>query len=88
MNEQETAAQLQAAFTRLIEGEAEPHDESLIAEHLKSHPESIALLRKQLEVDALLQLEADSGLAHHAAVRARNQPMVRYSRGPASHSDH
>ena len=59
MNEQETAAQLHAAFTRLIEGEAEPHDESLIAEHLKSHPESIALLRKQLEVDALLQLEAD-----------------------------
>jgi hypothetical protein len=51
--------ELQMALTRMIEGEAEPQDDLLIAEHLGREPELRTLLRHQLQIDALLCLEAE-----------------------------
>ena len=50
---------LQAALTRLIEGEAEPNDDLLIANQIRSNPELVGHIRRQLEFDALLRLEAE-----------------------------
>jgi hypothetical protein len=39
MNTNPIPDELQAALTRLIEGEAEPHDDALVAELLRTHPD-------------------------------------------------
>jgi hypothetical protein len=54
---------LESALTRLIEGEAEPQDDVLIAQRLHSDPELRKLLRQQLQLDALLCLEAEPSAA-------------------------
>jgi hypothetical protein len=59
MDDNRTNDPLQVALTRLIEGEAEPQDDRLIADRLRLDPELRALLRQQLELDALLHLEAE-----------------------------
>lgn len=65
---------LQAALTRVIEGEAEPHDDALVAEVLRSHPELRAELRQQLRLDALLRLEAEpTAMTFIELVAARTQ---------------
>jgi hypothetical protein len=75
MNKNPTPDELQAALTRLIEGEAEPHDDALVAEMLRAHPELRAQLRQQLQLDALLRLEAEpTAQAFVESVAARTQP--------------
>jgi anti-sigma factor RsiW len=65
----------QAALTRLIEGEAEPHDDALVAELLRSQPALRAQLRQQLQLDALLRLEAEpTAAAFVESVAARTRP--------------
>jgi hypothetical protein len=59
MNNNRTNDELQRALTRLIEGEAEPQDDLLIAERLRSDPGLRTLIRQQLQLDALLSLEAE-----------------------------
>lgn len=59
MNNDRTNDEFQLALTRLIEGEAEPQDDLLLAERLRAEPELRALLRQQLQIDALLCLEAE-----------------------------
>lgn len=46
---------LRAALTRLVEGEAEPADEALVATALASRPALATVLREQLRLDALLR---------------------------------
>ena len=75
MNTNPTPDELQAALTRLIEGEAEPHDDALVAEMLRAHPELREQLRQQLQLDALLRLEAEpTAAAFVESVVARTQP--------------
>lgn len=50
---------VKAALARMIEGEAEPDDDVVVAEALRAHPEWGAQLRRQLEIDALLRLEGE-----------------------------
>jgi hypothetical protein len=59
MNNERTDDELQRALARLIEGEAEPPDDLLLAERLRSDLELRTLLRQQLQIDALLCLEAE-----------------------------
>ncbi len=67
---------LQAALTRLIEGEAEPHDDLLIADHIRSNPELAWHIRGQLELDALLRLEAEpTDAAFVESIISRTQPL-------------
>ena len=66
---------LPAALTRLIEGEAEPHDDAQVAEMLRARPELIAQFRQQLRLDAMLRLEAEpTAEAFVESVAARTQP--------------
>jgi hypothetical protein len=75
MNTNPTPDELQAALTRLIEGEAEPHDDALVAQMLRANPELRAQLRQQLQLDALLRLEAEpTAEAFVESVAARTQP--------------
>lgn len=54
-----TSDEVQAALARLIEGEAEPQDDALLAETLRARPELLTQLQRQLRLDALLRLEAE-----------------------------
>ncbi len=77
MDTHRTLEEFQAALTRLIEGEAEPHDDLLVAEMLRAHPELRAQLRRQLELDALLRLEAEpTADAFVESVATRTQPAT------------
>ena len=77
MNTQPTPDELQAALTRLIEGEAEPHDDEMVTEMLHNRPELRAQLRQQLQLDALLRLEAEpTAEAFVENVAARMRPPV------------
>jgi anti-sigma factor RsiW len=51
--------EFQAALTRVIEGESEPADDLLVAAALRSDPECREQFINQLQMDALLWLEAE-----------------------------
>lgn len=50
---------VKASVNRIIEGESEPEDASLVAELLRTCESHRTQLRQQLEMDALLRLEAE-----------------------------
>jgi hypothetical protein len=50
---------LKESLTRVIEGETEPNDDMLVTELLRTREDQRAQLRQQLEMDALLRLEAE-----------------------------
>jgi hypothetical protein len=63
-----------AALTRVIEGESEPADDLLVAAALRSNPEWKEQFIHQLQMDALLWLEAEptaSAFVESVAVRIR-----------------
>jgi hypothetical protein len=70
MENDRTDDELQMALSRLIEGEAEPHDDLLIAERLRSDPKLRTVLRQQLQIDALLCLEAEPTSAFVESIAA------------------
>lgn len=79
MNTTPPPDELQAAHARVIEGEAEPGDDELVAAALRNDPTLLEMTRRQMLVDALLRQEAEpaSSEAFVAGVASRLFPESR-----------